>query len=815
MEIKEFRKKYPMYNQLSDEELGSRLYKKYYQNRMDYDEFQMRFGMKERPTNWVGAVGHIAKGGSGGLARPVGAGINAAVTSLIYGGLDLLRGKGTGGFGRGWNTGWNDIYQEGLAAEREFEKYNPKTAMALQIGGGLMTAPLMGAASGAQKMKLLPSLAKASMLGGIGGAVYNAAESESLDEVFPNAIEGGKVGMIMGPVAEVGTRAIGKVIGKVADTASDVYTRARYGKEALSLQKTMRALKRELGEESFEQAVQASLSNGRSLIENLDDRGVLLAQKLVAGSGQAREVLTKSARELSETAPDRIRGQVNKTLGLKKGSQNIAEIEEKYNAPAKKLYQQLDEVGDVEDVEIKNFLDSLTPEEVKSLKKYQPEEYVSILKSIVRNEYKTNPNFRFRIENGKRDYGHLLKDQTREEFIQTFKDTYHHPDILVSFMEDGNLKEYFIKKYRSELGNDLWDMIVQKGGEIKTKIARFDKKGKNYIKNSIKEGTWQPSTYPKAIGQTVNDPSQSTLPTTYISKIRRLVNKNKMVSSAIRKVKNSNASLADLPDTDFRVLNEAYKYLSEAGRDMTSGVGYASRTAQKELAKVMDDVLPDFKTARGMYRDAYLLKEAQSVGQDSIFNPNVSVDDFRAMVTPMSEAEKASLAVGVRDKVLNMVGNFENETRGLGKILPKNTRDKLKIALGEQRAGELIRLAEDEIRRMRTFNEILRQSRTAELQRMQREGLSGVWDYIRSTANKGLLGAPLGVAEDLAGVGLKRGYAPLANILTNNNVSAINQAYLRNKRLPSVLMRGLYDGKTVPLFSNIFSEPLLNNEEEQ
>ena len=168
MEIKEFRKKYPMYNQLSDEELGSRLYKKYYQNRMDYDEFQMRFGMKERPTNWVGAVSHIAKGGSGGLARPVGAGINAAVTSLIYGGLDLLRGKGTGGFGRGWNTGWNDIYQEGLAAEREFEKYNPKTAMALQIGGGLMTAPLMGAASGAQKMKLLPSLAKASMLFGKG-----------------------------------------------------------------------------------------------------------------------------------------------------------------------------------------------------------------------------------------------------------------------------------------------------------------------------------------------------------------------------------------------------------------------------------------------------------------------------------------------------------------------------------------------------------------------------------------------------------------------------------------------------------------------
>jgi hypothetical protein len=76
------------------------------------------------------------------------------------------------------------------------------------------------------------------------------------------------------------------------------------------------------------------------------------------------------------------------------------------------------------------------------------------------------------------------------------------------------------------------------------------------------------------------DPS-SNGPIKYISKIRELVNKNKMVSSAIRKVKNSNASLADLPDTDFRVLNEAYKYLSEAGRDMTSGVGYASRTAQR------------------------------------------------------------------------------------------------------------------------------------------------------------------------------------------------------------------------------------------
>ena len=394
-------------------------------------------------------------------------------------------------------------------------------------------------------------------------------------------------------------------------------------------------------------------------------------------------------------------------------------------------------------------------------------------------------------------------------------ETFTTPDFSVkSVSPEGVPTTYYMKKYTDQR-KPFYDLVMQRReNEIYNKFPTPNVRNaaKNFLNEKAAHGNL--STTPSHRKHLRIDPS-SNGPVKYISKIRELVNKNKMVSSAIRKVKNSNASLADLPDTDFRVLNEAYKYLSEAGRDMTSGVGYASRAAQKELAQAMDDVLPDFKKARGMYRDAYLLKEAQSVGRESIFNPNVSVDDFRTMVTPMSEAEKASLAVGVRDKVLNMVGNFENDPRTFGKILPKNARDKLKIALGEQRAEELIRLAEDEIRRMRTFNEILRQSRTAELQRMQREGLSGVWDYIRSTANKGLLGAPLGVAEDLAGVGLKRGYAPLADILTNNNVSAINQAYLRNNRLPSVLMRGLYDGKTVPLFSNIFSEPLLNNEEEE
>ena len=108
--------------------------------------------------------------------------------------------------------------------------------------------------------------------------------------------------------------------------------------------------------------------------------------------------------------------------------------------------------------------------------------------------------------------------------------------------------------------------------------------------------------------------------------------------------------------------------------------------------------------------------EARMAAYDSIearFNIRYSwarkiINGESRIMKKMSESEKASLAVGVRDKVLNMVGNFENDPRTFGKILPKNARDKLKIALGEQRAEELIRLADNDTGFMLIFNEILK-----------------------------------------------------------------------------------------------------------
>lgn len=66
----------------------------------------------------------------------------------------------------------------------------------------------------------------------------------------------------------------------------------------------------------------------------------------------------------------------------------------------------------------------------------------------------------------------------------------------------------------------------------KSTISLFNKKNYIFCK---KKGTWQPSTYPKAIGQTVNDPSQSTLPIKYMPKLKEDVNNNKACPFGLEK----------------------------------------------------------------------------------------------------------------------------------------------------------------------------------------------------------------------------------------------------------------------------------------
>ncbi|HJB65091.1 MAG TPA: hypothetical protein H9768_02245 [Candidatus Mailhella merdavium] len=65
--------------------------------------------------------------------------------------------------------------------------------------------------------------------------------------------------------------------------------------------------------------------------------------------------------------------------------------------------------------------------------------------------------------------------------------TLKNQDIRVEFTTaEGEAKAYLIRKYLDgEVQKDVWDMLVVRDGELKTKIARTEKRGRNYVETQI------------------------------------------------------------------------------------------------------------------------------------------------------------------------------------------------------------------------------------------------------------------------------------------------------------------------------------------
>lgn len=86
------------------------------------------------------------------------------------------------------------------------------------------------------------------------------------------------------------------------------------------------------------------------------------------------------------------------------------------------------------------------------------------------------------------DYKHFVgRDTPRNEYLATLPDTLKTQDIRVEFTTlEGDAKAYLIRKYFDpDIQRDIWDMLVIRDGELKTKIARKDKVGRRYIESSV------------------------------------------------------------------------------------------------------------------------------------------------------------------------------------------------------------------------------------------------------------------------------------------------------------------------------------------
>ena len=164
--------------------------------------------------------------------------------------------------------------------------------------------------------------------------------------------------------------------------------------------------------------------------------------------------------------------------------------------------------------QLRKYLESINPAEVKALKSSDPDAYIDKLKEIVKEFFPDGGNLRFRTENGVFDYDHFLKDRTRQDYIETLPKTLKDEDIRVEFTtKDGEAKAYLIKKYFDpEVQKDIWDSLVFYDGELQTKFVSRGAKGEKRSAKIIStaEAEASHSTTPPGNLENAPTPDQST-----------------------------------------------------------------------------------------------------------------------------------------------------------------------------------------------------------------------------------------------------------------------------------------------------------------
>lgn len=175
--------------------------------------------------------------------------------------------------------------------------------------------------------------------------------------------------------------------------------------------------------------------------------------------------------------------------------------------------------------ELRLYLKSIPAKEVKAIRGMFPEEYKSILKSIVRHVFPDGANISFRKEGQALDYDHFLKDTARQGYIHTLPDTLHNANITVEFNNGDAQKALYIKKYFDpDIQRDIWDLVIQHNREIRTKFARKGMDGMRYMEGQIIRPDHQASGSGTPAGAKESASTPSELPAEQITTKKERVN---------------------------------------------------------------------------------------------------------------------------------------------------------------------------------------------------------------------------------------------------------------------------------------------------
>lgn len=204
------------------------------------------------------------------------------------------------------------------------------------------------------------------------------------------------------------------------------------------------------------------------------------------------------------------------------------------------------------------------------------------------------------------------------------------------------------------------------------------------------------------------------------SNIENVVKENDFIRQEIAKVRADTTwdkAIREAPDTDFRLLDAVKKNIDDQiGVAKKAGEGDKVLRLQIQkngLVNAMDEVVPEYKTARQAYEIKGKVLSAQKIGENSMDN-KVTAETLGRKMREMSPAERQAVGIGMKEQILSNLGSKENEALALRSLLNKNSQDKLRLALGRRQANNIIDYAKDEVSAYRNFNEALKGSQTAE-----------------------------------------------------------------------------------------------------
>lgn len=171
------------------------------------------------------------------------------------------------------------------------------------------------------------------------------------------------------------------------------------------------------------------------------------------------------------------------------------------------------------------------------------------------------------------------------------------------------------------------------------------------------------------------------------------------------------------PDVSKMTLQDLH-YIQRAMQDnigeIKAGAGFKDNEASRSVADVrrrllgvMDDLSPEYATARGIYSDYSKVAQALADGQ-KVFSNATTPDMLQRTLSGMGESEKIAFTDGARQQVAHTMGTARNDANAARSLLDKGyNREKIALILGDDAASGLNNAVDAE----RTFADTMQAAR--------------------------------------------------------------------------------------------------------